>query len=309
MKKKFSTPARLTLFVLLQKASRANSVSNRKFPIGLDLIIWYDCDNFHNIGYLPAINQSPTSHDTVLELLSQSKLKAEKLGLTETDVLNMAIYAKAVEIIMNPRYVDLKKFIVLRLGAFHTLCIFIAVIGKRFGDAGLRDIIVESSLLGESSVDQMFRGKHYNNAMRVLKYLYDAMKRHMIESYEQSVHNGHLEKSYKDFIESAGLQKLISSPSKESLETFRDDHQDVISHIHAYENSLLAGSLGPTASIWSSFLKMVQILLDFARSIKLGGNCIFNQLRTCCRGCLPTIDLSSFYEEIARNASVHPPTV
>ncbi|CAB4001853.1 Hypothetical predicted protein [Paramuricea clavata] len=150
------------------------------------------------------------------------------------------------------------------------MCIFIAVIGKRFGDAGLRDIIVESTLLGESSVDQMFRGKHYNNAMRVLKYLYDAMKRHMIESFEQSVHNGHLERSYKDFIESAGLQKLISSPSKESLETFRDDHQDVISHIHAYENSLLAGSLGPTASVWSSFLQMVQILLDFAKSIKLG---------------------------------------
>lgn len=81
-------------------------------------------DDYHQIGYLPAINQSPTSYETVLELLNQSKLKAEKLGLTETDVvLDMAIYAKAVEIILKPRYIDLKKFIVLRLGAFHTLCI------------------------------------------------------------------------------------------------------------------------------------------------------------------------------------------
>lgn len=39
---------------------------------------------------------------------------------------------------------------------------------------------------------------------------------------------------------------------------------------HAYETSLLAGSLGPTASVWSSSLQMIQILLDFARSIKLG---------------------------------------
>lgn len=67
----------------------------------------------------------------------------------------MDIYVKAVEIIMNPRYVDLNKFIVLRLGAFHSMCIFIAVIGKRIGDAGLRDIIVESNQLGESSVDQI----------------------------------------------------------------------------------------------------------------------------------------------------------
>jgi hypothetical protein len=39
-----------------------------------------DDNSFHKIGYLPAINQSPTSHDTVLELHSQSKLKAEKIN-------------------------------------------------------------------------------------------------------------------------------------------------------------------------------------------------------------------------------------
>ena len=73
-----------------------------------------DSDDYHKIGYLPSINKSPTSHDTVLELLSQSKLKAEKLGLLETDVvLDMAIYAKAVEVMMNPRHIDLKKFIVM----------------------------------------------------------------------------------------------------------------------------------------------------------------------------------------------------
>ena len=145
-----------------------------------------DGEDYHVIGYLRAIDQSPTLHNTVLELLTQSKLKAEKIGLEETDVvLDMAIYAKAFEILMNPRYIDLKNFIVLRLGAFHTICIFIAVIGKRFADAILRDLVIESNLLRESSVEQMLKGKHYNNAMRVLKYLYDAMKRHMIESFQQ----------------------------------------------------------------------------------------------------------------------------
>ena len=142
-------------------------------------------ESFHTTGYLPAINQSPTSHNTVLELLIQSKVKAEKLGLDETDVvLDMAIYSKAVEILMNPKYIDLKRFIVLQLGAFHIMCIYIAVIGKRFGDAGLCDV-VESNILGESSVDKMLKGKHYNNATRVLKYLFDAIKRHSIDSYEE----------------------------------------------------------------------------------------------------------------------------
>ena len=53
----------------------------------------------HTISYLPAINQSPTKLDTVLELLTQSKLKAEKLQLTEVDVVvDQAIYAKACEV-------------------------------------------------------------------------------------------------------------------------------------------------------------------------------------------------------------------
>ena len=232
-----------------------------------------DDNTFHRIGYLPCNNQSPTSHDTVLELLSQSKLKAEKLQLAETDVvLDMAIYAKAVKILMNPQYIDLKKFIVLCLGAFHTMCIFIAVIGKRFCDAGLRDIVIESNLLGESSVDQMLKGKHYNNAMRILKYLYDAIKRHMIESFEQSLieRTGHLDISYKELTESLELHRFLSSPTQDSLENLHESHKEVINQIHCYQNSLLNGSLGPTACIWSSFLQMVQILLDFARSIKLG---------------------------------------
>lgn len=217
-----------------------------------------DNDTFQNIGYLSAINQSPTSHDTVLELLSQSKLKAEKLGLTETDVvLDMAIYSKAVEILINPRYIDLKRFVVLRVGAFHIMCIFIAVIGKRFGDAVLRDIVIESNLLGESSVEQMLKGKHYNNAMRVLNYLYDALKRRLIESFEQSLleRTGHLEINYEEFIESAELQRFVSSLTKESLKALSDGHSEVIAQIHTYESLLLTGVLGPTACVWVSFLQ------------------------------------------------------
>ena len=232
-----------------------------------------ECESFHRIGYLPAINQSPTSHDTVLELLIQSKLKAEKLGLAETDVvLDMAIYSKAVEILMNPKYVDLKRFIVLRLGAFHIMCIYIAVIGKRFGDAGLRDIVVESNILGESSVDKMLKGKHYNNAMRVLKYLFDAIKRQSIDSYEEwikerSVTTNH---RYAELLESTELQNVVRSPGQNTLQTIYETHSETIHEIQDFEMSLLNGQFGPTASFWASFLQMVQTLFDFMRSIKLG---------------------------------------
>ena len=109
----------------------------------------FNTSMYFQVAYLPAINQSPTKMETVLELLRQSKIKAEKLGLSETDiVLDLAIYAKAVEILSNPIHKDLRDFIVLRMGAFHTSMIILAVIGKLFADAGLRDIIIEANLLG-----------------------------------------------------------------------------------------------------------------------------------------------------------------
>ena len=75
-------------------------------------------------------------------------------------VLDMAIYVKAVEVMLPPRYIDLKQFDVLRLGVFHTMCIFIAAIRRRFADAGLRDIVLEANLFDESSVGQLLKGKH-----------------------------------------------------------------------------------------------------------------------------------------------------
>ncbi len=116
---------------------------------GFNALISERSDSWHRVVYLPAINQSPTKLETVQELLVQSKEKAEALGLSETDVvMDQAIYAKALEILLMPRNNELKKFIVLRMGAFHTSCIFLSVIGKRFADAGLRDLIVEANLVG-----------------------------------------------------------------------------------------------------------------------------------------------------------------
>ena len=57
----------------------------------------------HDIHYLPAINSSPTKYDTVQEILTQVKAKAEALGLTCTNLVpDHGIYAKALEVLQNP---------------------------------------------------------------------------------------------------------------------------------------------------------------------------------------------------------------
>ena len=83
-----------------------------------------------------------------LNFYNGQSVKLKKLGLDETDiVLDQAIEGKTTEILSNPVSSDLRKFIVLRFGAFHTTCIFLSTIGKRFADAGLKDWILESRIL------------------------------------------------------------------------------------------------------------------------------------------------------------------
>ena len=82
-------------------------------------------------------------------------------------VLDQAIYAKELEVIWQNQ--EQFRRLVVRLGSFHTICALLAAIGKRFGDAGLADILVESGIVGSGSVAGVLEGRHYNRAVRTHK--------------------------------------------------------------------------------------------------------------------------------------------
>ena len=95
-------------------------------------------------------------------MLIQTKQKAESLNLGETDlVCDHVVYSKSLEVVLAEGNESLKEFINLRINGFHAMCIFMAVIGKIYGDAGLRDLLIESSISTEGRVEQVLRGKHY----------------------------------------------------------------------------------------------------------------------------------------------------
>ena len=51
------------------------------------------------------------------------------------------------------------------MGEFHACLSFLAVIGKRFRDAGLEDVLIESGLAARGSVDGVLSGRHYNRSV------------------------------------------------------------------------------------------------------------------------------------------------
>ena len=76
-------------------------------------------------------------------------------------VFDQAIYAKALEVLWQNK--DQFQRLVIRIGSFHTICAFLAAIGKRFGDAGLAGVLMKNGIVG------VIEGRHYNRAVRTRK--------------------------------------------------------------------------------------------------------------------------------------------
>ena len=106
-------------------------------------------------------------------MLNQAQSICDYLNLVEiVCVFDQAIYEKAVDIL----WTEGGKFqkIIPRMGEFHTCMNLLGTIGKRFEDAGLRDLALESGIVAEGSVNTVMSGKAYNRAVRFHKLMYES---------------------------------------------------------------------------------------------------------------------------------------
>ena len=81
------------------------------------------------------------------------------------------------------------KNVILTMGEFHTTCNLLSTIGKRFQDAGLRDLCVQSGVSAEVSI--VMEGRKYNRAVRRHNIVYEAMMRLAWNGFLLWIHANH----------------------------------------------------------------------------------------------------------------------
>ena len=86
-----------------------------------------------------------------------------------------AIYCKANEI--QWQRTDEFSDTILRLGGFHTVLNFMAVLGKHYEDSRLEDLLIESGLYGSNTVKHIVEGKVYSKGIRAMKQVMEALSR------------------------------------------------------------------------------------------------------------------------------------
>ena len=71
---------------------------------------------------------------------------------------------------------------------------------------GLRDLIIQSNIIGKGSVEKVITGKHYNNGTRIFKYICDAFVRLQLDQFQDWLDDKNQHLVLPDFVESSEFQ-------------------------------------------------------------------------------------------------------
>ena len=211
------------------------------------------------VGYLDCLDAPATDNATIYHLLCRSLMIKEKLGLSSmVCVYDQAIFAKAIEI----KFKEKEKFksLVLMMGGFHTLKMFLGVIDTRFKAAGLQDILIQSGVLADGSAERAMTGSMYNRSVRICKLMYEALTRMLIAEMDRNIES--IEEVYRvlpsDWNDESCYHEFVNS----------DEMKKYIMAFYDYKSKLSQQS--SLAAFWISYLDFVKVLLNFVYSFQAG---------------------------------------
>lgn len=225
---------------------------------GINQLLTTDIPTKATIAYLPVTDASRTE----LNIYCSADL-ADALELQAVVVVvDQAIYAKMQ--VIQWQTPNFTKCMVVCLGAFHTLMMAMACIGKRFGDAGLNDILTEAEVVASGPINGVISGHHYNCGVRAHKLLAEALKKIRWQSFINSLPPFKADKiqavvsDLHNAFPNANFQQLNESPVFEEM-------------LSAYELYIKESSKSnATFAFWTFYLQIVQNVLLFIRALRKG---------------------------------------
>ena len=162
------------------------------------------------------------------------------------------------------------------MGMFHMLMMYMHILSKRFSDAGVRDVLIQSSVIAEGSVDKPLCGKMYNRGVRMYKLMYEAITRKLFDSVQfDSDEDNRFEThdiEYPSFGKNRDWKSIITR-------FWLEKHYNKI--LVAKESIKTGHTL---QQFWMSFLEMTELLLNTIYSIRNGDWAL---LLVCIRNIIP----------------------
>ena len=219
------------------------------------------------ITYLDTLDSNTTDMKTSYEVLCRAIEIKDRLNLKcVLGVFDQAFYAKVAEILWKHK--DVFKDVVIMLGGFHLLMMFLGVMGTRFGDAGFKDLAIQNEIIAEGSIEKVISGKHYNRAIRAHKIVYEALCRTLYERFMEWMveENSEVVTRTNELLDEA--KKNISTLG---IADMKDNKliRELNKSFHKYRNRIKTDG-SPLQKFWFSYLEMSELILNLIYSTRVG---------------------------------------
>ena len=121
---------------------------------GFNAILYPEMPVVSNIGYCPMIDGSSDYFSTIYTVLKHAQKISAAMGQPDTVItFDQAIYSKAKEI--QWRFPNEFSNVVVRMGGFHIVLNILSLLGKKFADSGLDDLLIESGVYAAGSTSAL----------------------------------------------------------------------------------------------------------------------------------------------------------
>ena len=202
------------------------------------------------------IMSTPNDYNTVYTVLKRTKEQINALGQSVCPIVfDMGLLAKALELVWA-RPEELSGVVPLE-GGMHFLMSLFGGIGYIYGDAGLKDLMVESDVFAKLTAEHILSGKDFDRALRAILMIDEVLNRRFLLQFDKWA-----EKNSKH-IPSGLLQKIdqldVENQSDEAEEVLEMIQSEILPAIEMFRSE--GRSVSSLFRFWDDYLTEVLLPL------------------------------------------------
>lgn len=224
------------------------------------------------IGYHPMINAEASNFSTLYTLMKLAQKICNSMGQHDSVItFDLALYAKAKQLQM--RYPEEFKNTVIRMGGFHIALNYLSLLGKKYAQSGLEDLLIESGVYAAGTTSVLMLGKSYNRGIRAHKLSMEALFRLLWQAFLEWLSKQAV--GLEDQVKQRFVDRCKECQNAVKKEDFfqcwpalKDCVEPLTSLLAEFKSERSEKS--KVFSFWEDYINMVLVLLQFIKAERTG---------------------------------------
>ncbi|KAK3753754.1 hypothetical protein QZH41_005239 [Actinostola sp. cb2023] len=225
------------------------------------------------IGYHPMINAEASNFSTLYTVMKLAQKICDAMG-QRTSVLtfDLALYSKAKQLQM--KYPTEFKNTLIRMGGFHIVLNYLSLLGKKYAQSGLEDLLIESGVYAAGTTSVLMLGKSYNRGVRAHKLSMEALFRLLWKAFVDWLSKQ--EVGLDDQVKQLFLTTTTACRNTVWQEGFATDSWPALQSSVEPLASMFAvfksenRKKSKVFSFWEDYINMVLLMLQFIKAERTG---------------------------------------